>query len=71
MYLCLHNIGTLLIVVIDFSFVQATFAEIVSEALIDEVKDAVTNMVSSVYMNYMYVYFIILFVSFDRSLSPP
>jgi hypothetical protein len=31
---------------LNFSFVQATFAEIVSESLIDEIKDAITNMVS-------------------------
>ena len=52
---------------IDFSFVQATFAEIVSESLIDEVKDAVTNMVSSIDLHVC----VLISVSILISLPPP
>ena len=47
----MHMCGCALCVVLRvnvFSSLQATFVEIVSESLIDEVKDAVTNMVSSI-----------------------
>ena len=43
----------LALIVVVFITLQATFVEIVSESLIDEVKDAVTNMVSSICVQYI------------------